>query len=64
MDEEDFEDFVCLDGYGLPMTAAEFATTAANDLGCCMCGSPIEPADDFMWHGDLAGNAICETCKD
>lgn len=55
---------VCLDSYGLPMTAKEFEKTAANDVGCCMCGAPIEPEDNFIWHGDLAGNAICETCKD
>jgi len=46
------------------MTSKEFEKTAANDLGCCICSTPIEPVDDFTWYGDQLGNAFCAVCSD
>lgn len=45
------------------MTAKEFENTMANDVGCCICSTPIEPTDNFEWYGDTDNNAFCETCK-
>lgn len=55
---------VCKDSYGLPMTLKAFKKTNAHCEGCAMCGGSIEPFDDFLWYGNLEGDALCETCTE